>query len=201
MALNTSPPLTSGVVVLSGSDFFNRLTSDFPVLMELVLEDPGQYTPYSSSELILGNSPQVNSTGIYNYSIRGMLVTDPAGNEPYPNSLLLFGNSPQVNSSGIGSTAIKGLLHLSDAYVEADSTLFAQVLRIPTDTGIRSTPVTTSGVVILDLFPEAGVAVVVFVPPVVINARLYPLFQGPFPEHDRRIFPVLPQFSTLTPGD
>jgi hypothetical protein len=75
------------------------------------------------------------------------------------------------------------------------------------DVDIRSTPVTTSGIVVVDIFPGAGITgPPPYVPPVYFNVRVFPdtstdLFIRVFPEEGLRIFPVLPQFSTLTPGD
>ncbi len=123
MALGQSPPTTSGIIVISGSDFFDPQTSDLPI-----------------------------ATGSIESSTK--------------------------RGTGIG--------------------VLGTVLDLTSGVKIRSTPVTTSGIVVIDIFIGAGE---VFVVPVVGNVRLFPIFQGVFPEQDRRIFPVLPQFSTLTPGD
>jgi hypothetical protein len=165
MALNTSPPTTSGVVVLSGSNFFSPTSSDFPVIRNLLFKPTAEANP----------SPPV--IGVLN-------------------------QSAQTNTNNFGSTAVGGLIVVVPGYVQRGDPMFAKILRIGNDTRIRQTPVTTSGVVILDIFPDAGEEAEVFVPPVVINARIYPLYQGPIPSPATgRIFPLLPQFSTLTPGD
>jgi hypothetical protein len=171
--------------------------------MQLEQVDPIFNSPASGSVLILGNAPHVNSTGIFNNTLMGLMLTDPtaAGTSRTTAERPLRLTNPITITSGISSTAVKGLMHTDVRVTEGNNLLIAQVMRVPQDTGIRRTDVTTSGVVILDIFPDAGSAAEVFVPPVVINARVFPLFQGPFPAHDRRIFPVLPQFSTLTPGD
>jgi hypothetical protein len=74
------------------------------------------------------------------------------------------------------------------------------------DIEITSTSVTTSGVVIVDIFPGAASPFVPYAPPIFINQRVFPVtFSGIgerlFPEENRRIYPVLPQFSVITPGD
>jgi hypothetical protein len=168
MALNTSPPLTSGVVVLSGSEFFNPLAgSDFPVIKMALLD--GQSL---SSDAVLSDST------------------------------FILTKAPDVISTAVGSYTVKNLLISNAPPAEDNVEVFAKVIRITQDIRIRSTPVTTSGVVILDMFPDAEGEGEVFVPPVVINARIYPLYQGPIPSPAAgRIFPLLPQFSTLTPGD
>lgn len=58
-------------------------------------------------------------------------------------------------------------------------------------------PPTTSGVVVARMGFGLGI---IFVVPVVGNVRLFPVTPAEFPEQDRRIYPVLPQFSTIIPG-
>ena len=157
MSLGQSPPTTSGIVIVSGSNFFDPQTSDFPVVV-------AQLT-----------------------SIReGRLQTSPP----------LVANPP-VFDDFFDLVVGEGLLGSTSGRKDVVG-VFGVVLELTSDVKIRSTPVTTSGIVILDMFPGAGD---VFVPPVVSNARIFPVFAGIFPEQDRRIFPVLPQFSILTPGD
>lgn len=74
------------------------------------------------------------------------------------------------------------------------------------DIHIIPTTVTTSGITIIEFFPDAGLSGSQFVPPIFSNSRLFPIsasneFVRTFPEKNRRIFPVLPQFSTIIPGD
>jgi len=153
MALGQSPPTTSGLVVVSGSDFFDPQTSDFPIVT-------GGLEAFEKKE-------------------RGLAI------------------GAVVFDDFFDSVAGGGFATFFDK--RAASILFdGAVLDIDEDVEIRSTPVTTSGVVIMDMFIGAGV---VFVVPVVGNTRLFPIFEGVFPEQDRRVFPRLPQSSTLTPGD
>ncbi len=127
MVLRQSPPTTSGVIVISGTNSFNRQTSDFPVPSRLISE-------------FLPPSEVTTLSGVLNFT-------------PKPDD----------------------------------------------DIEILSTNVTTSGIVVMNFSPNLiGEE---FVPPAVGNARIFPVFAGIFPEQDRRIFPVLPQFSILTPGD
>ena len=132
MILGSSPPTTSGIVVITGTNF-SAADAEFPVVT-------GKITP-----IILDLAP----TLIYSESF----VPD----------------------------------HTADIKIE-------------------QTKVTTSGIVVVEIFPGAGAAPAPFVPPVVINERIFPIFKGTnfertFPEENQRIFPVLPQFSTITPGD
>ncbi len=151
MALPQSPPTTSGIVVISGSDFFDPQSSDFPIVRGTV-----------------------SGTGRKGIEILGVPPVFDAFAD------LVVGGGQILTSSPRASTVL------------------GRVLRINQDIEIRSTPVTASGIVVMDMFVGAGA---VFIVPIVGNVRIFPVFQGVFPEQDRRIFPVLPQFSTLTPGD
>ena len=150
MALGQSPPTTSGLVVITGSNSFDPQTSDFPVVIGIV-ESSGR-----KDNTVVGAPP-------------------------------VFDDFFDLARVGLATTVGR-----------KDSISLGVVLEISSDVKIRSTPVTTSGVVIMDMFIGAGS---VFVVPVVGNARIFPIFQGVFPEQDRRVFPRLPQSSILTPGD
>lgn len=126
MVLKQSPPTTSGIIVISGTNLFDSQTSDFPIVSHIIVLDP---TPVA-----------VTISGVLNFA-------------PTPEA----------------------------------------------DIEILSTSVTTSGIVVMNFSPDLVGAP--FVVPIVGNVRLFPVFAGIFPEQDRRIFPVLPQFSILTPGD
>jgi len=151
MALGQSPPTTSGLVVISGSDFFDPQTSDLPIVT-------GPIQPNRRR----GAKP-----------VEGTVVFDDFFDLVFQGTVSTAGRRAAFPVTGL-------------------------VLDLTSDTEIRSTPVTTSGVVVMDIFTGAGT---VFVAPVVGNARVFPIFQGAFPEQDRRVFPRLPQSSTLTPGD
>ena len=153
MGLPQSPPTTSGIVVLSGSNFFDPQTSDFPIVAGTI-QSSGRR----------GASPIIGTPPVFD-DFFDLVV--PGG---------------RIQSSGR-----KGAISVVGA-----------VLTLTSDVEIRSTPVTTSGVVVMDMFIGAGE---IFVVPAVGNVRLFPIFQGAFPEQDRRVFPRLPQSSTLTPGD
>ena len=91
--------------------------------------------------------------------------------------------------------------HIDEGFVKT----FLMFVPIGDNIKITSTPVTTSGVVILDFFPGVGLPDFPYVPPIFLNQRLFPVtFSGigerVFPEENRRIYPVLPQFSIITPG-
>jgi len=152
MALGQSPPTTSGLVVISGSNNFDSQTSDFPVVVGIV--------------------DRVEKRGVA-AGLGGTVTFDDFFDD--------------VHTGGIISVDKRGA-----------SPVLGTVLDLTSDIEIRSTPVTTSGIVVMDMFIGAGV---VFVIPVVGNVRIFPIFQGAFPEQDRRVFPRLPQSSTLTPGD
>ena len=83
----------------------------------------------------------------------------------------------------------------------------AVVLVQPDDisAGGGSSSVTTSGVAILSFYPGAGAPYII---PFVINARLFPISAAAFPTtvsgfestvSGERIYPVLPQYSTIIP--
>jgi len=150
MALGQSPPTTSGIVVITGSNSFDPQSSDYPVVVGII-----------ETAIKKGAEPIV-----------GTVTFDDFAN------LVFVGTVISVDKLGTAAPVLGSVLDLTS------------------DVEIRTTPVTTSGIVVMDMFIGA-----VFVVPVVGNTRLFPIFQGVFPEQDRRIFPVLPQFSTLTPGD
>ena len=154
MGLGQSPPTTSGIIIISGSNFFDPQTSDFPVIVAL---------PETSRR-----------------KQAGPVIATPPVFDAFLN--LVVGSAVAATPSG----------------PKRVEDVKAVVLDLTSDIGIRSTPVTTSGIVIMDMFFGAGG---VFISPIVGNARIFPVFAGIFPEQDRRIFPVLPQFSILTPGD
>ena len=167
MSLFNSPPTTSGVVVLSGSNFFD-LSGDFPVV-------PGLFIDSDAT----------------------------ANNTPRENTFLILDTSPQDTSDTFDTLILKQLTQLDPSEQQPRSgEIQATVLRINEDIGISENLTTTSGIVILDIFTGAGTPQEPFVPPVVINERLFPRFQGALiSPPPGRIFPVLPQSSTLTPGD
>jgi len=150
MALGQSPPTTSGIVVITGSNSFDPQSSDYPVVVGII-----ETAIKKGAETVVGT-----------------VTFDDFAN-------LVFAG-PVISVDKLGTAA----------------PILGSVLDLTSDVEIRTTPVTTSGIVVMDMFIGA-----VFVVPVVGNTRLFPIFQGVFPEQDRRIFPVLPQFSTLTPGD
>ncbi len=150
MALGQSPPTTSGIVVITGSNSFDPQSSDYPVVVGII-----ETAIKKGAETVVGT-----------------VTFDDFAN-------LVFAG-PVISVDKLGTA----------------SPILGSVLDLTSDVEIRTTPVTTSGIVVMDMFIGA-----VFVVPVVGNTRLFPIFQGVFPEQDRRIFPVLPQFSTLTPGD
>ena len=154
MALGQSPPTTSGLVVITGSHFFDPQSSDFPVVVATVDRvDKRGAGPVLASVTFDDLFDLVRTASVISVDKRGIPDTAPA---------------------------------------------LGVVLTIGADIEIRSTPVTTSGVVIMEMFTGVGG---VFVVPVVGNIRVFPIFQGVFPEQDRRVFPRLPQSSILTPGD
>jgi len=67
MSLPQSPPTTSGIVVISGSNSFSRATSDFPVIQNLFLTSAGtrdQITLFNSFVLDLDLDLEVISTDV-----------------------------------------------------------------------------------------------------------------------------------------
>ncbi len=170
MALLQSPPTTSGIVVLSGTNEMFGLFGEFPVIRGLVWKGSVLHDDLPGP-LTLVSEPSIVQISVSNNIVSPLIFADQEDGAP---GQKLANDIRLVNVLDMGSN---------------------------TDVGIISTEVTTSGIVILDIFPNAGVPPVPFVPPVVINARTFPVFQGSFPEQDSRIFPRLPQFSILTPGD
>ena len=82
--------------------------------------------------------------------------------------------------------------------LEPQLSLSSIVVGFPLDMNIIDTEVTTSGVVILEMYFGAGVA---YIPPIVIDARIFPVSTASFPVavSGTRIYPVLPQYSIIIP--
>lgn len=185
MSLPQSPPTSSGIVVISGSDLFDPATSDFRVIRGTIQLEPKQ-------NLFFGGSVFTENLGI-----TGAI-------SPEPRIVLRIpGNDIQAVAAVFTNSPITGFISIP---LDKQDIVAPGFIPGSPDINITSTSVTSSGIVVMDFFPGAGTPVVPFVPPVVINERLFPIFQGTnfertFPEENRRVFPVLPQFSTLTPGD
>ncbi len=179
MTLPQSPPTTSGIVVITGSNSFDPQSSDFPIVRGTV-----------------------SGVGRADINVIGAggddFITAVSG---LPGTIISSGRT-QVNviGSSVFSTEISdlGFPGTITNTGRTDVNLLGRVLTIRFDVDVTQTTITTSGVVVMDMFVGAGE---IFVVPAVGNVRIFPVFQGVFPEQDRRIFPVLPQFSTLTPGD
>lgn len=158
------PPTTSGITIVSGSLGFDSVTSDFPIIVGVLVE----YSPVSLFE------------------------------EDKP---LLIAPS-DVDSASRGSALVPAQF----AFVEQVPITGGFAPDANDDISITTTSVTTSGITVVEFYPGAGLGELPFVPPVVLNERLFPItstaeFIRTFPEENRRVYPVLPQFSILTPGD
>lgn len=195
--LGQSPPTTSGIVVISGSNNFGP-GSDFPVFSSISIK-------YSIDDFIFTSPIGLSSSELANEVIGvppSLVITDFVSEETTLGPLMGLSSSVSADLLVFPSTLV-----ISDMSIDED---FAQTnlmfVSDPQNIKTTSTPVTTSGIVILDLFPGAGVVFIPFVPPIFINQRIFPvIFSGPgerlFPEENKRIYPVLPQFSIITPGD
>jgi hypothetical protein len=157
-----SPPTTSGIVIVSGSNSFDPVTSDWGTVVATLTEfTEGSAVRTSDIPFIM------NDLSLYT-----------------PASGILLTNFNEV------------IFEVTAGFVPS----------FEDDTEIISTPVTTSGIVIMNFYPGAGAGEIPYVPPTYINQRLFPVvFSGAgervFPEKNRRVYPVLPQFSVITPGD
>lgn len=162
-----NPPTTSGVVIISGSYGFAPGTSDFPVELGRIVTIGHEY---------VSNPPAVPVFRAIDtlplVSISGLPNYDIY---PYPATIVTLG-------------------HDYLTYPVVSSPFNSIDFVFPDDHYIETTPTATSGICIWSFYPGAGVG---FVVPLVINARLFPIFAGIYPEQDRRIYPVLPQYSTI----
>jgi hypothetical protein len=181
-----SPPTTSGVVVISGSNNFG-VGSDFPAFVLTVLDN---YIADPFDDMI------VNDVTSPPPSFGNLEMLDNYIADPFDDMIVNDVSSPPPTFS---------MEMIEDYITVLDVTPFTFA---PSEDNIKitSTNVTTSGIVIIDMFPGAGAGFIPFVPPVFLNQRIFPVtFSGLgerlFPEENRRIYPVLPQFSVITPGD
>ena len=195
--LGQSPPTTSGIVVLSGSNNFS-VNGDFPVFSSVSIK-------YHIEEPILTYPIDLVSS-VSDDDISGaptmLALIDIYGDVTPPAPLIMLAPSMIVDTLIV--LPVLGLLNINieEGFAQTKLMFVGDV----DNTKITSTPVTTSGIVILDLFPGAGEDLIPYVPPIFINQRIFPVtFSGLgvrlFPEENRRIYPVLPQFSVVTPGD
>jgi hypothetical protein len=153
-----SPPTTSGIVVISGSEGFDLLGSDFPVA-QVRFSNP---------------LPTEEQVGTFS-AADGIAIRDLA----------------------LEISATAAFTQLLPAEVEFQVRSFD----LQDDIGLQISPPTTSGIQIIEFYPGAGAAELPFVPPIVGNVRIFPVYEHTIPEENVRIYPRLPQFSTLTPGD
>ena len=188
VGLFNSPPTVSGIVVPSGSYNFDLLLSDFPIAPSLQLVNFPGLSDSQSLRAAEGNAIDLALELVG----AGFLIKVP----PIESFRAAEGNAIDLALELVGA----GFL----IKVPPIESLFPSISFDPgSDTTFQNLPPTTSGIVVVEMFPGAGVG---FIPPVFINERLFPIFQGTnfsrsFPEENRRTFPVLPQFSILTPGD
>lgn len=194
--LGQSPPTTSGIVVLSGSNNFG-LTGDFPVFASVQV-DHGADAPRFDSPIDLASS--LSADEIVTPAVLATVNTHEV--EQFLSSPLRLAASITANES-VSPPVLDVKAHLEDARTQ----IFLQFVPFGNDSKITSTPVTTSGIVILEFYPGVNVSggPPPYVPPIFLNERIFPVtFSGLgerlFPEENRRIYPVLPQFSTLNPG-
>jgi len=191
--LGQFPPTVSGVFVVSGSNNFLPGSSDFGIVIGASITET--ILTIFDPPIVMNVAPapeEVDSLIIVDFFAGQDLLTS-AMNEP------VVGN---VDNSAFG-------LFFTEMLVTNITDLGESVGFIPNpdqDIKITSTSVTTSGVVIVDIFPGVNDAFVPYVPPIFLNKRVFPVtFSGLgerlFPEENRRIYPVLPQFSIITPGD
>lgn len=190
-----SPPTTSGIVVLSGSNNFGT-GSDFPVFSSISIS-------YHSEESIFSEPIDVSSPLGVADAIDIPVLRIPAFHEEEP----FVGTIDIVSSSQADLARDIPVLSLTSLHSD-ENIAQTSLYFVANGDNIKITPpdTTTSGVVILDIFPDAGVLEFPYVPPLYVNQRLFPVtFSGigerVFPEENRRVYPVLPQYSTLTPGD
>lgn len=184
--LGQSPPTTSGIVVISGSDFqWHVLDIQYDKVEDQILSPYMDLASSASADSSI-NVPVLNFVDMPNTNDTGLDMSIISA----PTAALY--SIPVLNIN----------MHTEDERVQT----FLQFVPIGTGRKITSTPVTTSGIVVIDIFPGADDLFVPYAPPIFTNQRIFPVvFSGAgervFPEANRRIYPVLPQFSVITPGD
>lgn len=192
--LGQSPPTTSGIVVISGSNNFG-LTSDFPASSSFKII---HNTDESFSDPSLGLITPALVDSLIPPSV--LYLVDLHVDTSYTTDPITLISTEQVDA--LIDIPVLRIDLTYDPFISLASIAFAPG---ENDIKITSTPVTTSGVVVLDLFPGAGLPTIPYAPPTYLNQRLFPVtFSGlgerVFPEENRRIYPVLPQFSIIYPG-
>ncbi len=194
--LGQSPPTTSGIVVLSGSNNFG-LGSDFPAFANIQID-------YHIEDQTLDPPMDLASSITANEAVTPRVITLLNLNdyEATPLHPPMFLASSITANEAVTPRVLDIKMDIEDVRVQT----FLQFVPFGTASKITSTSVTTSGIVILEFFPGADDLFVPYAPPIFTNQRVFPVtFSGLgerlFPEENRRIYPVLPQFSIITPGD
>ncbi len=194
--LRQSPPTTSGIVVLSGSNNFG-LGGDFPVFANIQIDYEAEDQRFDPI-MELASSITANEV----VTPRVLTLINLNDHEATPLHPLMFLASSITANEVVTPRVLDIKFDIEDDRVQT----FLQFVPFGLDRKITSTSVTTSGIVILEFFPGADDVFVPYAPPIFINQRVFPVtFSGIgerlFPEENRRIYPVLPQFSVITPGD
>jgi hypothetical protein len=187
--LGQSPPTTSGVVVISGSAFqVHVLDIQFDKVEDQIL----------SPHMDLASSASVDSS--ISIPVLNFVDTPNTNDTDYLMRLVSSGPTDAL----INIPVLNIDMSTEDARVQT----YLQFVPLGDNLKITSTPATTSGIVVMDFYPGVNVSggPPPYIPPIYLNQRLYPVtFSGfgerVFPEENRRIYPVLPQFSIITPGD
>ena len=185
-----SPPSVSGIVVLSGSNDFSAISSDFPVVKGLVSQT------YTASNPALYGSIIPRTKEVTQIVVSGSRVNLVVAG--YTSTVMHGEISPRVNEviQIVASGSVRNLVATSYTHTPI---LYAGAYVVgPSDWRVTQTEITTSGIVLLEM--ALGIGAEYFIP-IVFDARVFPISTATFPVavSGTRIYPVLPQYSTIIP--
>jgi len=167
------PVTTSGIVIISGSNYFDSLTSDFPIVIGTVISSPFPSDVYANPvfQQGLAQDPYEPATLVLSGTVVAKLSPE-------------FFFPPFVYSNSVFTAAGK-------------------VLQFDRDIRIKQTLVTTSGITLVDFGIDiltAGYIVPVYINSRLFpyQLRLFPITDSTT-SSGVRVYPRLPQFSVIIP--
>jgi hypothetical protein len=183
--ISQSPPTTSGLVIISGSNNWAR-GSDLEVVIGGNIEDYFR-TPDSPSFVMALDPVPLYDPDAGNFSPVIAELTDIIDIPLTPTIEFVMASDP-VPLYDPDAGNFTPLLVLDVTIEEIQNDMDDSVGYIPDmalDFFVESETTTTSGIVIVNIFPGAN-DLIPFISPILLTER---------------VFPLLPQFSVITPGD
>lgn len=184
--LSQSPPTTSGVVIVSGSNDFTPGLADLEVVIGGAIED-FFLTPDGPSFDMASDPRATSQPDSGNFAPVIAFLTDIIEIPLNPTiDFVMATDAVSIYDPAVGNFTQPLVLDVTIEAIQND--LGGAIGYLPDpflDIFISSETATTSGIVIVNIFPNAN-NLIPFISPILLTER---------------VFPLLPQFSVITPGD